>query len=114
MQSGNGIDLAAVYQLLSEVAQTVRRQDERLSGVEHKLNEIINAVNEHTRRFDEAATVLNQHGKKLDDVTDGLTTLRSTVSHYHNTVIGHGMMLNSFEERLKRIEDHLNLDPATA
>jgi DNA repair ATPase RecN len=120
MQSGNGIDLNAVYQLLREVARTVRAQDERLKLVEQrlddqtgKLNEIIGTVNEYSRRFDQVAAVLNEHGRKLDDLGHGQTTLRSTVSHYHNTVVGHGMM-SAFEEPLKRVEEHLRLDPASA
>ena len=121
MQSGNGIDLAAIYQLLSEVAQRIRAQGQRFETVElrlddhtRKLNEVIGMVNEHSCRFDQIAGVLNEHGRKLDDLADGLTTLRSTVSHYHNSVIGHGMMLNTFEERLKRVEEHLRLDPTSA
>jgi ABC-type transporter Mla subunit MlaD len=96
------------------VAQTVRGHSERLGDIERTMNAIIGTVNEHTRRFDEIADVLNKHDRKLDDLAEGLTTLRSTVSHYHNTVIGHGMMPNDFEERLKRSEDHLELGPAAA
>ena len=126
MASGNGIDLAAVYQLLSEVAQRVEAHDQRFDRIdacfEHielrlndhaaKLNELVGAINEHTRRFDRAADILNEHGRKLGDLAQGVTGLRDTVSHYHNTVVGHGMLLNDFEERLKRIESRLDLDPA--
>ncbi|HEV2334579.1 MAG TPA: hypothetical protein VGS13_03705 [Stellaceae bacterium] len=40
MQSGNGIDLAAVYQLLSEVAQTVRDHSARLNDIDAGLREL--------------------------------------------------------------------------
>jgi hypothetical protein len=90
------------------------RIERRLDDHTSKLNELVGVMNEYSRRFDQVADVLNEHGRKLDDLVDGLTTLRSTVSHYHNTVVGHGMMLNAFEERLKRVEEHLRLDPASA
>jgi hypothetical protein len=44
-RSGNGIDLAAIYQLLTEISG-------RLDGNDLKLNELVGTVNEHTRRFD--------------------------------------------------------------
>ena len=111
MQSGNGIDLAAVYQLLTEVAQTVRGQEARLTGVEHKLNELVVAVNAHSRTLDELAVVANAHAGKIDDVAAGLGELRRAVHQYHDAVIGHGVELTRVEERVKRIEEHLRLDP---
>ncbi len=48
MSGGNGIDIAAVYQLLSQVART---------------------VNEHT-------VLLRDHSRQLADLTRGLTDLR--------------------------------------
>ena len=53
--SGNGVDIAAVYQLLSQVAQT---------------------VNEHTRVLNEHTLLLHEHGRKLDDLEHGQVTVR--------------------------------------
>ena len=117
-QSGNGIDTAAVYQLLSEVAQTVRSHDEqfarlngRIDGVERKLNELVGVVNGHVRRFDEVAVALNTQGRKLDDLAHGLTDLRDAVGHYHHSVVGQGIAVNRLEERVKLLEEHLGLGP---
>jgi chromosome segregation ATPase len=125
MQSGNGIDLAAIHQLLTEVAQTVRghserfdridarfdRIDARLDGIdarldrhERTLNELVVTVNDHTRKLDQLTMIGNDHTRKIDDVAAGLVELRSTVSQIHSAVIGHGLDIIEFSERLGRLE----------
>jgi hypothetical protein len=94
-QSGNGIDLAAIYQLLTEVSG-------RLDGHESKLNELIGAVNEHNRRFDAIRSV-------LDDLTHGQAELREALSQYHYSVVGQGIAVNRLAERVKLIEENLGL-----
>lgn len=126
MQSGNGIDLAAIHQLLTEVAQTVRGHSERFDRVEarldshtQKLNELTVGVNEHNRTLNELAAVVNEHSRKLDHLTAvvddtavGLREVRLTLYQYHEAVVGQGMSLTRLEERVKRLEEHLHLDPA--
>src|SRR5260370_29981077 len=98
MQSGNGIDIGAVYQLLTEVAQRVASHDRRFDQIDARLNQLVDVVNEHTR--------------KIDDLMAGLTELRLSVNQYHEAVIGHGIELTQLGERVARIEAHLNLDTA--
>ena len=93
MQSGNGIDIGAVYALLQEVAQRVAA---------------------HDRRFNQIADILNDHTRKIDDLAAGLTELRRSVDQYHGAVIGHGIELTRIAERVTRIEAHLNLDAGAA
>jgi hypothetical protein len=83
-RSGNGIDIGAVYQLLTEVAETVRGHGARFERLE----------------------------ARLDDVAVGLSDLRSAVTNYHGAVLGHGVMLSELDERVRRIERHLKLEPA--
>ena len=83
-QSGNGVDLAAVYQLLSEVAHTVRGHSSRLDNIDHRL----------------------------DDLNMGLADLRNAVTNYHSTVLGHGILISELDERVRRIERHLKLESA--
>jgi hypothetical protein len=85
-QSANGADLGAVYQLLSEVAQTVRSHSDEFGHIH--------------RRF--------------DDLTTTVADLRAAVTEYHATVVGHGILYSELEQRLRRIERHLNLDPVGA
>lgn len=85
-QSSNGAGLGAIYQLLSEVAQTVRSHSDEFAHVH----------------------------RQLDALTATVADLRATVTEYHATVIGHGILYSELEQRLPRIERHLNLDPAGA
>ncbi|HEY3910346.1 MAG TPA: hypothetical protein VGM07_10685 [Stellaceae bacterium] len=141
MSSGNGVDIGAVYQLLTQVAHTVAghdrklddiidrldghdrkldaqdhkldAQDRKLDAQDRKLNEVIIVVNDHTAKLDELAVVVNRHDRKLDELTTDVAGLRETLTHYHATVLGHGILYSELDERVRRIERHLRLDPAT-
>ena len=91
MQSGNGIDLAAIYQLLSEVAAK---------------------VTSHDRRFDQMDRRFEQIDQKLAEMTADITGLRDAVTHYHATVLGHGVWISELDEPVRRIERHLKLKPS--
>jgi hypothetical protein len=88
--SGNGVDTAAVYQLLSQVAQNVSKMAETVNG--HTL-------------------LLHEHSRKLNDLEHGQTSLRRTLTQYHASVMGHGILFTELEQRVRRIEEHLNLPP---
>jgi hypothetical protein len=88
--SGNGVDIAAVYQLLSQVAQT---------------------VNEHTRVLNEHTLLLHGHNRRLDNIEHGQSSLRQAVVEYHSSVIGHGILISELDHRVRRIEEHLHLPP---
>ena len=92
MQSGNGIDLAAVYQLLREVADRVASND---------------------RRFDQMDRRFEAIDSKLGEVTADIAGLREAVTNYHATVLGHGLLISELDERVRRIERHLKLEPTT-
>ena len=82
-QSGNGIDLGAVYNLLVQ-----------MSG-----------------RLDNVSERLDSHERKLDDLAVGLGDLRTAVTNYHSTVLGHGILISELDERVRRIERHPKLEP---
>jgi hypothetical protein len=56
--------------------------------------------------------ILHDHTRQLADLTHGQTTLRQTLTEYHSSVIGHGILFSQLEDRVRRIEHHLNLPPA--
>ena len=49
--------------------------------------------------------------RKLDNLAAGLASLRDTVTHYHSSVLGHGILMSELDERVRRIERHLRLEP---
>ena len=111
-RSGNGIDIGAVYQLLTEVAETVRghsarfeRLDARFEGLDARFQGLNSRFEGLDARFERLET-------RLDDVAVGLSDLRSAVTNYHGAVLGHGIMLSELDERVRRIERHLKLEPA--
>jgi ABC-type transporter Mla subunit MlaD len=135
MSAGNGIDIAAVYQLLTEIARTLSGHDRkfesqdrklneiadrldghdrRLDSQDRKLNEIVLVVNQHTAKLDELAAVVNRHDLRLQDLTSDVAGLREALTHYHATVLGHGILYGELEERVRRIERHLKIEPAAS
>jgi hypothetical protein len=116
--SGNGVDIAAVYQLLLQVAQTVsehtlilNEHTQVLNGHTQVLNGHTRILTEHTRVLNEHTLLLHEHGRKLDDLEHGQVTLRQTLTQYHASVMGHGILFSELEHRVRRIEEHLNLPP---
>jgi hypothetical protein len=105
-QSGNGIDIAAVYQLLSEVAQTVRSHGEEFALVHRRLDQLLDVINEHGRALDD-------HTRQFDDLNAGMTGLRIAVSDYHAAVVGHGIRYTELDERVGQVERHLRLEPSS-
>jgi ABC-type transporter Mla subunit MlaD len=100
MSGPNGPDIAAVYQLLTQVARTVTGHDRKLDDLSAEvagLREVVAA-----------------HDRKLDDLSSGLASLRDAVTHYHSSVLGHGLLISELDERVRRIERHLKLEPAAA
>ena len=95
-QGGNGIDLAAVYQLMLQMSGRVDHVSGRLDHVSGGL--------------DQVSERLDIHERKLDDLTVGLADLRAAVTNYHSAVLGHGILISELDERVRRIERHLKLE----
>jgi ABC-type transporter Mla subunit MlaD len=133
MSGRNGPDIAAVYQLLTQVAAAVAGHDRKLDelavevaglrGTVGGLRETVGGLQETVGGLRETVGGLLQtvaglgdivagHDRKLDDLAHGLASLRETVTHYHSTVVGHGILYSEIEERVRRIERHLKLEPA--
>jgi hypothetical protein len=42
---------------------------------------------------------------------DRINHLNRAVVEYHSSAVGHGILISEFEDRLRRVEQHLNLPP---
>jgi hypothetical protein len=60
-------------------------------------------------RADVASDMLTLE-KRLRDEFSGL---RRSVMEYHSSTIGHGVLLNELEDRVRRLERHVGLAPDT-
>lgn len=92
--SGNGVDLGAIYQLLSTVAEAVTRHDRALEALGRDMAEM----------RAEMMDVRRSMATKAD-----IAELRQTVTHYHSSVVGHGILISDLEARMRRVEEHLDL-----
>jgi hypothetical protein len=61
----------------------------------------------HSLRADVASDMMALE-KRL---TDQISGLRRSVMEYHSSQIGHVVLLTGFEERLRRLEEHVGLTP---
>ena len=60
----------------------------------------------HSLRADVASDMLSLE-KRLGD---RIATLNRAVMEYHSSTIGHGVLYSEIDERVRRIEQHLQLD----
>ena len=136
MSGVNGPDIAAVYQLLTEVAQQVGDVIRRLSEHDRRFEQIDGRFEQIDRRFEQIDRRLEQmelrfeqidarfdrHVNRIDElaadiaglreqVTHDITDLRETVALYHHSVVGHGIQFSEVERRMLRVERHLGLPP---
>jgi len=44
------------------------------------------------------------------DLSEQIVGLRRAVIEYHTSAIGHGVLISELEARLRRVEQHLNLE----
>lgn len=44
------------------------------------------------------------------DLSEQIARLRGAVIEYHTSAIGHGVLISDLEARLRRVEQHLNLE----
>jgi hypothetical protein len=75
-QSGNGIDLSAIYQLLSKVAEKARAHDGEFVRLNGRMDSLQGSFIELSA-----------------DVAD----LRAAVRDYHTTVMGHGILYGEID-----------------
>jgi hypothetical protein len=48
------------------------------------------------------------------ELSEQIVGLRRAVVEYHSSVIGHGILISELEERVRRVERHLDLPPLRA
>jgi uncharacterized coiled-coil DUF342 family protein len=47
-------------------------------------------------------------------MNDQFVTLRRSVMEYHSTAVGHGILYSELDERVRRIEQRLDMEPSGA
>ena len=88
-QSGNGVDIGTIYQLLTQMSV--------------RLDQLLTVVNGHTH-------ILNEHSRELADLRATVAEMRQQVSQYHGAVTSQGIHYSELEDRTRRIERHLKFE----
>ena len=96
-QSGNGIDIGTIYELLTRMSARMDAMSARMDTMSEQLSQLTTVVNDHTRQ--------------LDDLQASVTNLRGDVQHYHEAVVSQGIHYSELEGRMLRVERHLKLEP---
>ncbi|WP_442755836.1 hypothetical protein ACNHKD_04045 [Methylocystis sp. JAN1] len=89
----------------------LRKIDKKVDAVDAKVDALGTELRSDMQslRADVASDMLNLE-RRLGDQIVGL---RRAVVEYHSSAVGHGVLLNEFEERLRRLERHVGLPPET-
>lgn len=96
----------------------LRKIDGKVDGLREEMatkSDVADVRSEvHSLRADVGSDIMNlekqikEQEKRLSDQISGL---RRSVMEYHSSQIGHGVLLTEFEERLRRLEEHVGLTP---
>ena len=88
-----------VLHLLREMREDMRRLDSKIDNLGGEV---------HSLRADVASDLLNLEKR----VNDQFVALRRSVMEYHSTAVGHGLLYSELEERVRRIEQRLEMTPS--
>lgn len=108
---------------LDKVESRLDGMESRLDGVESHLDHIDGRLDrievrlDHLdARMDALEALVRQLARRVDGITIDLAalkreaaSLRQAITDYHGSVLGHGVLLTELEERLARVERHLDL-----
>ncbi len=95
-----------VLQLLRNIREDISGLDKKIDGQGDALRGEFRSEL-HSLRADVASDIMTME-KRLNDQFVGL---RRAVMEYHSSAVGHGLLLSEFEERLRRVEQHLEIVP---
>ena len=94
------------------VLQMLRDMREEVGDMRAELKAEI-----HSLRADVASDLLAMEVRQAAEhkqTREQIVGLRRAVGEYHTSVIGHGILISELEARLRRVEQHLDLQPLDA
>jgi hypothetical protein len=110
MPEPENLVLHLLREMREESREDSRRLGARVDGLGVKVDDLGADVRSelHSLRADVASDLLNLEKR----VNDQFVALRRSVMEYHSTTIGHGMLYSELDERVRRIEQRLDLSPS--
>jgi chromosome segregation ATPase len=124
---GNGVDLGTVTVMLTHLVEITESTRHELAGLRRDVGELKYDVGELKRDVSELKRDVGELKRdvgelkrdvgelkiKVADLDGQVAALRSEVRDYHGVVMGHGILYTELEERVRRIETHLDLPPGS-
>jgi hypothetical protein len=102
-----------VLHLLREMREEMRKLDAKLGGLGADLRSEMQSMRAdirsdmHSLRADVASDLLTLEKR----VNDQFVALRRSVMEYHSTAVGHGLLYSELEERVRKLEQRLDMTP---
>jgi hypothetical protein len=103
-----------VLHLLQEMRSDLRQVDAKVDGLRVDLGSEIHTIGAdlrseiHSLRADVASDLLTFEKR----MSDQFVALRRAAMEYHSTAVGHGLLYSELEERVRRIEQRLEMPGA--
>jgi hypothetical protein len=100
------------------VLQLLRQMRGQLDDMQAGLDDMRGDVREIKTNFATKADLMSLRADVASDLhvqrkelSEQIVGLRRAVIDYHTSVVGHGIIISELEERLRRVEQHLNMPP---
>lgn len=101
----NGADTGQMLAILHGLAEGQQE-------IRSKLDEHGRLLTEHSQSFVEVKRDMAETKLDIAELKSSVSGLRESVTEYHAAVLGHGVLFSQLEERVRRIDRHLDLPPA--
>ena len=101
-----------VVHLLREMREETRQLNAKVDGLDVKMDRLGTDLRSEMQslRADVASDLLTMEKR----VNDQFVALRRSVMEYHSTAVGHGILYSELDERVRRIEQRLDITPSEA
>jgi chromosome segregation ATPase len=94
-----------VLELLRGLRADIADVKADVQSVKDELKSDMNSL-----RADVASDLLNMQKETREQIVG----VRRALIEYHSAVVGHGMQISELQDRVRRLEQHLNLPPLGA
>ena len=102
--SGNGTDMGSIVAMLQQLIATTQ-------GFATAQDGMAKILGEHSRKLDRLHHDVDLLRTDVNGMKADLTGLRQAGTEYPASVGGHGFLISELEDRIRRIETHLDLPP---
>lgn len=105
-----------VLQLLRGIRSEVAEVNAKVDRLDGKIDRVAGELRSEFKSEMNSlrADVASDLAVMQKDTRDQIVGLRRAVVEYHSTVVGHGILISELEERVRRVEQVLNLPPLGA